>query len=177
MSLNAANVNEPKCKECLAALPDDAVKCKSCGAYQDWTRYLFRWSTVAGAILTVLPLWGIVIALYGGVPEIKTANLVCGRLSASIDVFNEGDAFATVTKARLTPHGAAGKPRDLAVTGGKRILGKHDNTTLTLADGSPPRPICQGCKNCAFTVTLHFTDFDGSADKTPGRRCTCPGGS
>ena len=104
ISSEASNSNAEKepCKTCKELIPVGAIKCTKCNSYQDWTRYLLRWTTVIVVLIGLAPLWGAAISLYElafskRAPVIEALITACTPKTISLAYINAGSLDGIVT--------------------------------------------------------------------------------
>lgn len=75
--------DETLCRECRRAIPKDARICTECSSYQDWRRWLFRWSGLLTAALAMVPLWTGAYSLWTlAVPDPAEVKIAIGGCKA-----------------------------------------------------------------------------------------------
>jgi hypothetical protein len=88
------------CVVCREPMQYGAEKCTKCDSYQDWSRYLTRWSAALTSVLALAPLSAIAVALYSLAatpqPDLRFAALACTQETVTVAVTNLGKAAGIV---------------------------------------------------------------------------------
>jgi len=97
------NTETKNCLECHSSIEVEARKCTACGAYQDWTRFIFRYTSIITALLGIIPVITIAASLYELAFGEKTADVRatvvrCEERRIEIGIVNVGETPAFVSK-------------------------------------------------------------------------------
>lgn len=176
------------CRVCCEPVLVGANKCTHCDSYQDWTRYLLRWSSVGVAVLALLPLWGIFqslhqIAFAEKAPRIQAALTTCQHDVITAAYINSGtvDGIVTDFSVTLEYDGKVSEP-DFAVRAkpdGDIVISPNQPATLinyrAYIGGKETlflKPN-HGRSNCFFRLNVIWSDFTEQT-RTLEPNCTCP---
>lgn len=101
--ISGMNSLSSKCLVCRKTVEPGAKKCTECDSYQDWTRYIFRYTSVATAILGMIPVVTIAVSLYKIAFSEKSADVRaelvrCNSQQFDIAITNVGEVPAIVSK-------------------------------------------------------------------------------
>jgi hypothetical protein len=187
-NLDSEGSAKQPCRVCREPIPLGAIKCTLCSSYQDWTRYLLRWSTITVAILALVPLWGSFQSLHQIAfgekgPHIQAALTTCHHEKITAAYINAGSIDGIVTDISFTL-GIDGKDSDTEI----RVLAKPDGDFVVspsllakLVDyqatigGKKTKFVNpgHGYSNCHFNLTITWSEFSGRT-RTLKRSCRCP---
>jgi len=106
---------EGRCVSCKKPIPLGAEKCTHCGTYQDWRRFVFSWTALIAAILSLAPLGYGAYWLYNHffpepVPpaQVRARLTACTRTEIALELRNRGGQAASVSRPRFQIHTLAG---------------------------------------------------------------------
>ena len=176
------------CRVCCEPIRLGASKCTHCGSYQNWTRYILRWSTVLASLLAIVPLWNMASSLHQIAFLEKTANIeaaltACEQKNVSVAFANSGVLDGIVTKVQLTVQQSnkpnkeydirsTDLPESFLVSPQKppvlvRYQAYIDNNVASLPSVSESK------EACSYVVGIEWVDFKGSV-QTISKGCSCP---
>lgn len=115
---------QSKCCVCLKSIEPGAKKCTECGSYQDWTRYIFRYTSLATALLGVIPVITIAASLYQIAfaeksADIRVALVRCDVQQLDIGITNVGEVPAIISQVSFASP-------DTPVTGTLPVIRRMD---------------------------------------------------
>ena len=178
-----------QCKVCKEQIQAGASKCTECGSYQDWTRYLLRWSTLVVAILGLAPLWGIANSLKTIALSSKTADISAVLTSCASDYFNltlanSGNLAGIVTETnfRLKLNGKSHQPS-------YQVRASDDISDIVISPNQPPVQFKYqaynrkmptnftsesiGYSSCQYALTIKWIDLKQNSNQL-SLECECP---
>jgi hypothetical protein len=172
---------EPICRECKKPLPGGARICTECSSYQDWRRFLFRWSGLLTAALAIVPLWSGAYSLWTlAFPEPARVNVATGSCRAdqvSVHVSNVGGAPAVLgaPSVGFVQEGRWSRFDMNFPMDEDDVLAEPneiDIFTLSPTEGRSFSPLDDGA--CQLKVKVPVTAMDGSRQDVEAE-CTCSG--
>ncbi|MDH3387002.1 MAG: hypothetical protein OEN02_03780 [Gammaproteobacteria bacterium] len=178
------------CLECRSDIKAGAKKCTECGAYQDWTRYLFRYTSIVTAVLGIIPVITIAFSLYEiafgeKIADVRAAIVRCESRRLDIGIVNVGEMPAIVSKVDFSSPNT-----DTALTPETFRLHRADEDAETfLVDpagtarivsykpyigGTPSRfpRYPDNAKTCKYHVSIETLEFDLNTS-TQTLKCDC----
>lgn len=177
------------CRVCREPIRAKAVKCIKCGSYQDWTRYVLRWSTFLGSLFVLIQLWSIAGSLSTLAFTEKTARIDAAITSCSQDEVrvayeNSGSISGIVTAVDLSLRidGQKTTPdldirnslaaEDVLVSPGAQPVRANYRAYI---DNTPASFIAESMaeRDCAYLLDIHWIDFTG-AEQLLSKECRCP---
>lgn len=174
------------CKVCSEEINNGAAKCVHCGSYQDWTRYVLRWTTLSVSLLGILPLWGIATSLTfpSKNAEVEAVILSCNKSEIVVAFANSGKIAGIITDAQfeLVYGNTVIKPKYEV-----RAF-QHDPSFVVSPNLAPElvtyKPYISDTEtifvsrenndsSCSIKATINWVDFKGAKNKFV-RKCKCP---
>jgi hypothetical protein len=164
------------CVVCREAIEHGAAKCTHCSSYQNWSRHLFRWSGVVGAIAALYPLFKIAAALQEIAtphkPDLRFAALSCETGKVSVALANVGKSDGVLSGAvfrvdgRSEIEGAVRTLVDARTRAQERLVIKPDQVMIVdyvglVGDIEAPFPRrASSAEDCSFKLTFSTVAFD-----------------
>jgi hypothetical protein len=176
----------PRCVICCEPIIVGARKCNKCDSFQDWTRYVFRWSGLIAAIIALLPVWSIAVSLWRlAVPseaKIHVSVLKCSRQEIDVAAANVGQRTGVIKSVafevvRNPPQSAA--ERDIRTLNADGLTPIKPSDTIIIkykpsSEGFEELPIWQDSKACKYKLKF---DVLGSGEIKSAdiiEPCDCP---
>lgn len=206
MEIDNNNIASPSpsgnecCRVCREPIKSGAAKCIHCGSYQDWTRYLIRWSTILVLLLGIAPLWSIASTLKTVFS--KTANIEAALTSYETDKItiaftNSGKLDGIVTeidfkillndKIKKTSYKV--RPANIVVSPNKPPVLVKYSADIVVSPNNPPVLVTykayigntptefiskdHGYTTCDYVMKIKWVDFRHNI-KELSLKCTCP---
>ncbi len=177
------------CRVCQEPIRDKAVKCIKCGSYQDWTRYVLRWSAFLGSLFVLTQLWSIAdslssLAFTDKAARVEAAITSCRQDEVRVAYENSGELSGIVTGVdySLRIDGVESSP-DLDV---RNRLSDEDVLVSPKAppvrasyrayiDNTPASFIAESMaeRDCAYLIDIRWIDFSGT-EQLLSKECRCP---
>jgi len=178
------------CKVCREPIKVKAIKCTKCYSYQDWTRYLLRWSTLLVSLFALAPLWSISdslsrLAFSKKAAKIEAALTGCSQNEVRLVFENSGNTSGIITGVSfaLLQEGKRITPRGLDIRGSQ---GEED---IVVSPNQPPArvsyrasidnveasfiPESRARQDCFYLLEIDWIDLAGSRQQLK-RECRCP---
>ena len=166
------------CILCGEQISADAKVCKICNNYQNWTRYLFKWGAIAGAIAALIPLISAAFSLHkiASIPQRSDLHLLpisCKESAILIAVSNKGNQAGIVLKGSLNiiRNGQVeGKnivlhPVDEGQTLIKALESKIIKFEPKIRSVLAPLPIKGSSSQCEYEILTDINSFDDEISK------------
>ncbi len=175
------------CKVCSEEIKNGAAKCVHCGSYQDWTRYVLRWTTLSVSLLSIMPLWGIAISIYNlssKHAEVEAAIISCNHEEIVMAFANSGkiDGIITDAKFELVYDNTVIKPK-------YEVHALEDDSSFVVSPNLAPKLVTykpyisntptvfvsreNNYSSCSIKATIDWVDFKGAKNKFV-RKCKFP---
>lgn len=181
--------NNPEIKYCVVCgqvIKPNALLCVGCNCYQDWSRYIFRWSGMVGALASLFPLWTIGFSLYEiafpSEADLKISVLTCNINHIEVAVFNDGKKsgliqsvdFKVIRVPKLD--NVYRDNRDVIILENKPIK-QGDIEILKLSpsnNGSEEFPLKNESSTCKYILEFNLDRFlDKNKNSVKSVECDC----
>ena len=173
------------CIVCREAIKHGAAKCTHCDSYQNWTRHLFRWSGIVGAVAALYPLFTIAPALREIAtphrPDLRFAALSCETDRISVALANVGKSDGVLSRTGFRVDGrseiqnAERKLVDAKTKVQERLVIKPDQVVIVdyvglVGSNEAPFPRrTSRADECSFRLTFSTVAFDTRDPSLLGR--------
>jgi hypothetical protein len=178
-----------KCRVCRKAIEPGAKKCTECDSYQDWTRHILRYTSVAAAVLGIIPLTTITVSLYEIAfgeksADVRATLIRCGPQQLDIGIANVGGVPAIVSKVTFRSPDTPPQPDTLSI----RRTGDDTSPTFLLGPAGAAKIVSYqlligetptrfprfpaGAAACKYRITVESLQFDLQT-KTQELTCEC----
>ena len=178
---------ESTCVACKSQIPVGASVCSECDTWQDWTRYISRWSATLTALLAVAPVWAGAVALYAIAfkrsADVQVQALSCAGLVVKLAIANDGGSAGNL--GRLDHRTAFGWQyswqADLARAEGRASMVQPEaafvlNLEPRVAGVPTALPVAVSASRCEYRVRTIVRDFKGGTQERIAE-CPCTVGS
>jgi predicted nucleic acid-binding Zn ribbon protein len=177
------------CVVCHKEIEPGAQKCTECDSYQNWTRYLFRYTGIITAILGIVPVVTIAVSLYEiafteKISDVRAVLVRCGPQKLDIGIANVGNAPAIVSnvsfrspnttpigKLKIRRSGKDASPTFLVDPAAPAQILSYEAYVGETSTRFPQFP--EGAAECEYLVTVETLQFDQQTHRRE-LRCDCP---
>lgn len=173
------------CIVCGEKIKAQATVCIECNNYQDWSRYIFRWSGMVAAVVGLFPLWTIGFSLYEiafpSAADLKISVLACNIKNIDVAVFNDGKQSGLIQRVDFKVLREPDQPgiyrdnRELVIERNVPIK-QGDVEILKLLpskDGSEELPIKKESQKCKYKLDFNPSRFSDEYQQEPISSVEC----